>query len=179
MLIVFLILIVAFILTLIWMRENINFYRDLYKVEKEENDRLLKENQKQCRTINQNWTSLISVAIRAIRTALQTEENTKGNMDMTKKSKLAKKKKQSSRQLSEQPSTARKLHWEKAVNPNLNPKPRTKRKKDNIDLICEELMKYNEQHGTSYSYGEYTALVGMGKIKSKYRNERDIELPLL
>lgn len=50
-----LILIVAFILTLIWMRENINFYRDLYKVEKEENDRLLKENQKQGRTINQNW----------------------------------------------------------------------------------------------------------------------------
>lgn len=49
MLIVFLILIVAFILTLIWMRENI------YKVEKEENDRLLKENQKQGRTINQNW----------------------------------------------------------------------------------------------------------------------------
>lgn len=36
MLIVFLIIIVAFILTLIWMRENINFYRDLYKVEKEE-----------------------------------------------------------------------------------------------------------------------------------------------
>lgn len=35
--------------------ENINFYRDLYKVEKEENDRLLKENQKQGRTINQNW----------------------------------------------------------------------------------------------------------------------------
>ncbi len=62
----------------------------------------------------------------------------------------------------------------------LNPKPkRTKRKKDNIDLICEELMKYNEQLGTSYSYGEYTALVGMGKIKSKYRNERDIDLPLL
>ena len=62
----------------------------------------------------------------------------------------------------------------------LNPKPkRTKRKKDNIDLICEELMKYNEQLGTSYSYGEYTALVGMGKIKSKYRNERDIALPLL
>lgn len=50
MLIVFLILIVAFILTLIWMRENINFYRDLYKVEKKENDRLLKENQKQGRT---------------------------------------------------------------------------------------------------------------------------------
>lgn len=42
------------------------------------------------------------------------------------------------------------------------------RKKDNIDLICEELTKYNEQHGTSYSYGEYTALVGMGKIKSKH-----------
>ena len=35
MLIVFLILIVAFILTLIWMRENIKFYRDLNKVEKE------------------------------------------------------------------------------------------------------------------------------------------------
>lgn len=54
-----------------------------------------------------------------------------------------------------------------------------KMKKDNIDLICEELTKYNEQHGTSYSYGEYTALVGMGKIKSKYRNERDIDLLLL
>lgn len=54
-----------------------------------------------------------------------------------------------------------------------------KRKKDNIDLICEELVKYNEEHGTSYSYGEYTALVGMGKIKSKYRNKRDIDLPLL
>lgn len=53
------------------------------------------------------------------------------------------------------------------------------RKKDNIDLICEELTKYNEQHGTSYSYGEYTALVGMGKIKSKHRNKRDIDLPLL
>lgn len=65
------------------------------------------------------------------------------------------------------------------MNPNLNPKPRTKRKKDNIDLICEELTKYNEQHGTSYSYGEYTALVGMGKIKSKHRNKRDIDLPLL
>lgn len=49
------------------------------------------------------------------------------------------------------------------------------RKKDRIDLICEELMKYNEEHG----YGEYTALVGMGKIKSKYRNERDIDLLLL
>lgn len=43
-------------------------------------------------------------------------------------------------------------------------------------------MKYNEEHGTSYSYGEYTALVGMGKIKSKkskYRDKRDIDLPLL
>lgn len=66
--------------------------------------------------------------------------------------------------------------WEQ----RLNPKPkRTKRKKDNIDLICEEKNKYNEEHGTSYSYGEYTALVRMGKIKSKYRNERDIDLPLL
>lgn len=65
------------------------------------------------------------------------------------------------------------------MNPNLNPKLRTKRKKDNIDLICEEKNKYNEEHGTSYSYGEYTALVGMGKIKSKHRNKRDIELPLL
>lgn len=66
--------------------------------------------------------------------------------------------------------------WEQ----RLNPKPkRTKRKKDNIDLICEELTKYNEKHGTSYSYGEYTALVGLGKIKSKYRNERDIDLPFV
>ena len=55
MLIVFLIVIAAFILTLIWMRENINFYRDLYRIERKENDRLLKENQKQSRTINQNW----------------------------------------------------------------------------------------------------------------------------
>lgn len=53
------------------------------------------------------------------------------------------------------------------------------RKKDRIDLICEEKNKYNEQHRTSYSYGEYTALVGMGKIKSKYQDKRDIDLPLL
>lgn len=65
------------------------------------------------------------------------------------------------------------------MNPNLNPKPRTKRKKDNIDLICEEKNKYNEEHGTSYSYGEYTALVEMGKIKSKYRNERGVDLLLV
>lgn len=90
-----------------------------------------------------------------------------------------KKKKKSSKQLSEQPSSSRKLHWEKAVNPNLNPKPRTKRKKDRIDLICEELKKYNADHGTSYSYGEYTALVRMGKIKSQYRGKRDFDLPVV
>jgi hypothetical protein len=53
------------------------------------------------------------------------------------------------------------------------------RKKDNIDLICEELTKYNEQHGTSYSYGEYTALVGREKKKRKHQKKRDIALPLL
>lgn len=53
MLIVFLILIVAFILTLIWMRENINFYRDLYKVEKEEND-LAFERESKARSNNQS-----------------------------------------------------------------------------------------------------------------------------
>lgn len=69
---------------------------------------------------------------------------------------------------------AMKKDWEMKVKNNGK-----NRKKDNIDLICEELTKYNEQHGTSYSYGEYTALVGMGKIKSKHRNKRDIDLPLL
>lgn len=63
--------------------------------------------------------------------------------------------------------------WEQ----RLNPKPRrTKRKKDNIDLICEEKNKYNEEHGTAYSYGEYTALIRAGKIKSKCRNKRDFPL---
>lgn len=90
-----------------------------------------------------------------------------------------KKKKKNSKQLSEQPSSSRKLHWEKAVNPNLNPKSRTKRKKDRIDMICEEKNKYNAEHGTAYSYGEYTALVRMGKIKSQYRGKRDFDLPVV
>lgn len=77
----------------------------------------------------------------------------------------AKKKKQNSRQ--------------KTVNQNPNPKPRTKRKKDRIDLICEEKNRYNAEHGTAYSYGEYTALVRMGKIKSRYRGKRDFDLPFV
>ena len=85
-----------------------------------------------------------------------------------------KKKKKSSKQLSEQPSSSRKLHWEKAVNPNLNPKPRTKRKKNRIDLICEELKKYNAEHGTSYSYGEYTALVRMGKSQKQAPRQKGL-----
>lgn len=63
--------------------------------------------------------------------------------------------------------------WEQ----RLNPKPqRTKRKKDNIDLICEEIKRYNEEHETAYSYGEYTALVRAGKIKSQYRNKRNFTI---
>lgn len=46
---------------------------------------------------------------------------------------------------------------------------------ENIDSYINE----HWNNDTSYSYGEYTALVGMGKIKSKYRNKRDIDLPLL
>lgn len=46
------------------------------------------------------------------------------------------------------------------------PKKRPRRKKhlDHLDRICLEINKYNKEHGTNYSYGEYTALIRIGKI---------------
>lgn len=35
---------------------------------------------------------------------------------------------------------------------------------DRIERTCMELNKYNETHGTNYSYGEYKALVRQKKI---------------
>lgn len=43
-----------------------------------------------------------------------------------------------------------------------------KRKKyDRIERRCLEIKKYNAEHNTNYSYGEYTALVRLGKIKPR------------
>lgn len=36
---------------------------------------------------------------------------------------------------------------------------------DRIERTCMELNKYNETHGTNYSYGEYKALVRQKKIR--------------
>ena len=45
------------------------------------------------------------------------------------------------------------------------PKKRSRRKKplDHLDHICLEINKYNKEHGTNYSYGEYTAFIRIGK----------------
>lgn len=42
---------------------------------------------------------------------------------------------------------------------------KVKRKYDRIETKCLELKKYNEEHGTHYSYGQYVTLVRFGKIK--------------
>lgn len=49
------------------------------------------------------------------------------------------------------------------------PQKRSRRKKslDHLDRICLEINKYNKEHGTNYSYGEYTALIRIGKIRRK------------
>lgn len=44
---------------------------------------------------------------------------------------------------------------------------KVKRKYDRIEKKCLELKKYNKEHGTNYTYGQYTALVRLGKINSK------------
>lgn len=43
----------------------------------------------------------------------------------------------------------------------------SKRKLDSIETKCLELKKYNKEHGTHYSYGQYTTLVRLGKINLK------------
>lgn len=35
---------------------------------------------------------------------------------------------------------------------------------DRIEMTCAAIAEYNKEHGTNYSYGEYTALVRMKKI---------------
>lgn len=49
------------------------------------------------------------------------------------------------------------------------PKKRSRSKKhlDRLDRVCLEINKYNKEHGTNYSYGEYTALIRIGKIHHK------------
>lgn len=42
---------------------------------------------------------------------------------------------------------------------------KSKRKLDSIEAKCLELNKYNKEHGTHYSYGQYMTLVMLGKIK--------------
>lgn len=42
---------------------------------------------------------------------------------------------------------------------------KSKRKLDSIETKCLELKKYNKEHGTHYSYGQYITLIRLGKIK--------------
>ena len=41
------------------------------------------------------------------------------------------------------------------------------RQLDRLELTDRERMEYNKKHGTNYSYGMYTALVRLKKIRSK------------
>lgn len=43
-----------------------------------------------------------------------------------------------------------------------NTKPR--KTVDTLEEKCKEISRYNKEHNTHYSYGEYTALVRLGKI---------------
>ncbi len=36
---------------------------------------------------------------------------------------------------------------------------------DRIERTCAAIAEYNKEHGTNYSYGEYTAMVRMKKIR--------------
>lgn len=128
MLIVFLILIAAFILTLIWMRENINFYRDLYKVEKKENDRLRRYGHDQEIKISEEEKARLKAVIRA---AVNSKKAALG---------------------------------------------------EDCESESEPEAEDEEEEGQNrpeYSYGEYTALVRTGKIKSQYRGKRDFDLPVV
>lgn len=52
-----------------------------------------------------------------------------------------------------------------------------KKKKSHLDLVLEDIKKYNEEHGTALSYGEYKAYAAIGKIdepKHDGARERDI-----
>lgn len=42
---------------------------------------------------------------------------------------------------------------------------------DRIELIDRERLEYNKKHGTNYSYGMYTALVRLKKIRPKRGTE--------
>lgn len=49
-------------------------------------------------------------------------------------------------------------------------KAQSNRTTDTLEGVCEEVAKYNEEHGTAYSYGYYSALKfrGLtGKIKKE------------
>lgn len=46
---------------------------------------------------------------------------------------------------------------------------------DRLDKKCIEISRYNKQHNTHYSYGEYNALVRAGKIISDVVNEKRME----
>ena len=49
-------------------------------------------------------------------------------------------------------------------------KARSNKTTDTVEGVCEEVAKYNEEHGTAYSYGYYSALKfrGLtGKIKKE------------
>ena len=43
---------------------------------------------------------------------------------------------------------------------------------DSLERKCAEIEEYNKEHGTRYSYGEYTALVRLGKIKPQRKKTK-------
>ena len=46
---------------------------------------------------------------------------------------------------------------------------------DRLDKKCIEISRYNKQHNTHYSYGEYSALVRAGKIISDVVSEKRVK----
>ena len=48
-------------------------------------------------------------------------------------------------------------------------------KHDHLERVCLERDKYNKMHNTSYSYGQYTALVRAGKIISDVVSEKRVK----
>lgn len=46
----------------------------------------------------------------------------------------------------------------------LRNKKNFKRNYDSLEMKCKEINKYNEIHGTNYTYGQYTALKRLNKI---------------
>lgn len=47
-----------------------------------------------------------------------------------------------------------------------------KKKISHLDLVLEDLRKYNKEHGTDLTYGQYKSLIRIGKIKPVFHGWR-------